>query len=57
MERFHLIVEQAFRHEADKILAALIGRAGDFALAEDALQDALVVEREQTNGNRCAQPL
>jgi RNA polymerase sigma-70 factor (ECF subfamily) len=47
MERIHLIVEQAFRQEADKMLAALIGRVGDFALAEDALQDALLVALER----------
>ncbi len=47
MERIHLLVEQAFRQEAGKILAALIGRVGDFALAEDALQDALVVALER----------
>ena len=47
MERIHLIVEQTFRQESDKILAALIGSVGDFALAEDALQDALVVALER----------
>jgi RNA polymerase sigma-70 factor (ECF subfamily) len=47
MERIHLIVEQTFRQESDKILAALIGSVGDFGLAEDALQDALVVALER----------
>lgn len=47
MERIHLIVEQAFRQESGKMLAALIGWVGDFALAEDALQDALVVALER----------
>jgi RNA polymerase sigma-70 factor (ECF subfamily) len=35
-------IETTFREEHGRILAALIGRLGDFTLAEDALQDALV---------------
>ncbi len=35
-------IEATFREEHGRVLAALIGRLGDFALAEDALQDALV---------------
>jgi RNA polymerase sigma-70 factor (ECF subfamily) len=35
-------IEQVFRSEHGRVLAALIGRFGDFELAEDALQDALV---------------
>ncbi len=35
-------IEAIFREEHGRILAALISRLGDFALAEDALQDALV---------------
>ncbi len=52
MEDIHLIVERTFRQECDKILAALISSVGDFTLAEDALQDALVValERWPTEG-------
>lgn len=42
MEEIHQIVEQMFRQEAGRVLAALIGKLGDFSLAEDALQDALV---------------
>lgn len=35
-------IEAAFRAEHGRVLAALISQLGDFALAEDALQDALV---------------
>jgi RNA polymerase sigma-70 factor (ECF subfamily) len=35
-------VERIFREEHGRVLAALISRLGDFELAEDALQDALV---------------
>src|SRR5215211_1520540 len=35
-------IEQTFREEYGRVLAALISRLGDFELAEDALQDALV---------------
>ncbi len=35
-------IEDTFREEHGRVLAALIGRLGDFELAEDALQDALV---------------
>ncbi|HLF27285.1 MAG TPA: sigma-70 family RNA polymerase sigma factor [Anaerolineae bacterium] len=35
-------VERIFREEHGRILAALISQLGDFTLAEDALQDALV---------------
>ncbi|MFI5273016.1 MAG: RNA polymerase sigma factor [Ktedonobacterales bacterium] len=37
------VVEQTFRAESGRILAALIAAVGDFTLAEDALQDAVVV--------------
>lgn len=36
------IVERTFREESGRILAALIATVRDFALAEDALQDALL---------------
>ncbi len=39
-------VEQAFRHEAGQVLAALIAWLNDFQRAEDALQDALIVALE-----------
>lgn len=35
-------IEKTFREEHGRILAALISQLGDFTLAEDALQDALV---------------
>src|SRR5512138_846075 len=35
-------IEAAFRAEHGRVLAVLIGQLGDFPLAEDALQDALV---------------
>jgi RNA polymerase sigma-70 factor, ECF subfamily len=43
MESAAQTVEQTFRHESGQILAALIATVGDFTLAEDALQDALVI--------------
>lgn len=45
-------VAQTFRQESGRVLAALISYLGDFDLAEDALQDALVValERWRTDG-------
>src|SRR4026207_1522283 len=35
-------IERIFREEHGRVLAALISQLGDFELAEDALQDALV---------------
>ncbi len=45
-------IERVFREEHGRVLAALISQLGDFALAEDALQDALVLalERWETDG-------
>jgi RNA polymerase sigma-70 factor (ECF subfamily) len=45
-------IEKTFREEYGRVLAALIGQLGDFMLAEDALQDALVnaLERWETGG-------
>jgi len=45
-------IETTFREEHGRILAALISQLGDFALAEDALQDALVnaLERWEVDG-------
>jgi RNA polymerase sigma-70 factor (ECF subfamily) len=45
-------IEATFREEHGRVLAALINRLGDFTLAEDALQDALVnaLERWQIDG-------
>jgi RNA polymerase sigma-70 factor (ECF subfamily) len=45
-------IEKMFREEHGRVLAALISQLGDFMLAEDALQDALVnaLERWQVDG-------
>lgn len=45
-------IEATFREEHGRILAALISQVGDFTLAEDALQDALVnaLERWERDG-------
>ena len=45
-------IETIFREEHGRVLAALISRLGDFELAEDALQDALVnaLERWEIDG-------
>jgi RNA polymerase sigma-70 factor, ECF subfamily len=45
-------IERTFRHEHGRVLAALISQLGDFELAEDALQDALVnaLERWEIDG-------
>jgi RNA polymerase sigma-70 factor (ECF subfamily) len=45
-------IETTFRQEHGRILAALISHLGDFTLAEDALQDALVdaLERWEIDG-------
>lgn len=40
-------IEATFREEHGRILAALISQLGDFTLAEDALQDALINALEQ----------
>lgn len=41
------MIADTFRREADKILAALLGTVRDFELAEDALQDAMLVALER----------
>ncbi|HVU14495.1 MAG TPA: RNA polymerase sigma factor [Phototrophicaceae bacterium] len=43
----HAQLEAVFRAEYGRVLAALISQLGDFALAEDALQDALVEALQQ----------
>src|SRR5258707_4801041 len=45
-------IETTFREEHGRVLATLISQFGDFTLAEDALQDALVnaLERWQIDG-------
>jgi RNA polymerase sigma-70 factor, ECF subfamily len=44
-------IETTFREEHGRVLAALISQLGDFDLAEDALQDALVNALEQWEAN------
>lgn len=43
----HTLIETTFRCEYGRVLAALISHLGDFTLAEDALQDALVIALEK----------
>ncbi len=45
-------IDKTFREEHGRVLAALISQVGDFMLAEDALQDALInaLERWQVDG-------
>lgn len=43
MEEISGIIENMFRQESGRVLASLISKLGDFTLAEDVLQDALVV--------------
>ncbi len=45
-----VLVEQTFRQEYGRVLATLISQLGDFELAEDAVQDALVDALQQWNG-------
>ena len=47
MESAASVVERTFREESGRILAALIAATGDFALAEDALQDAMLAALRQ----------
>lgn len=47
MEPVSQVVERTFRQESGQILATLIGAIGDFSVAEDALQDALVAALQQ----------
>src|SRR5262252_8330825 len=43
MDSVSYVIEQTFRQDAGQILATLIATVRDFTLAEDALQDALVL--------------
>jgi RNA polymerase sigma-70 factor (ECF subfamily) len=47
MDTIQQVVSETFSREADRIIAALIGTVRDFELAEDALQDALLVALER----------
>lgn len=47
MAKSHQVVEQTFRRESGRVLAALISRFGDFELAKDVLQEALIIALER----------
>jgi RNA polymerase sigma-70 factor (ECF subfamily) len=47
MNPIHSAIEQVFRKQSGRVLASLISLLGDFALAEDAYQDALIVALER----------
>src|SRR5581483_6876611 len=47
MDRIQQVVSETYSREAGRILATLIGTVRDFELAEDALQDALLVALER----------
>jgi RNA polymerase sigma-70 factor, ECF subfamily len=47
MDTIQQVVSETFSREANRTLAALIGTVRDFELAEDALQDALLVALER----------
>ncbi|HKW20348.1 MAG TPA: sigma factor, partial [Ktedonobacterales bacterium] len=46
-EQVPQVVDQVYRQESGRILAALIASLRDFTLAEDALQDAMVAALQQ----------
>lgn len=46
-EKIHAIIETTFRQEYGRVLAALISQLRDFELAEDVLQDALIIALER----------
>ncbi|HYB00377.1 MAG TPA: RNA polymerase sigma factor [Ktedonobacteraceae bacterium] len=47
MDTIQQVVSETYSREGDRILAAVIGTVRDFELAEDALQDALLVALER----------
>ncbi len=47
MEAIQQTIERTFREEAGRVLAALISSLGDFDLAEDSFQDALIIALEK----------
>ena len=47
MSTVHDTVAETFRHEAGRVMATLVNQIGDFDVAEDALQEALVVALER----------
>src|SRR5262245_18301927 len=47
MREVSQLVERTFRQDGGRVLAALIATVGDFTVAEDALQDALIAALQQ----------
>ncbi|MBL8161633.1 MAG: RNA polymerase sigma factor [Anaerolineae bacterium] len=47
MQTAHQLVERIFREESGRVIAALMSYLGDLQLAQDALQDALIVALER----------
>jgi RNA polymerase sigma-70 factor (ECF subfamily) len=47
MDQIHQLIDQTFRAESGRVLATLIGSLRDFDLAEDVLQDALIIALER----------
>ncbi|HEX2912376.1 MAG TPA: RNA polymerase sigma factor [Chloroflexia bacterium] len=45
--RLNLLIEETFHRETGRVLSSLIGKLGDFDLAEDVLQEAFVVALER----------
>ena len=56
MDTIQQVVSETYSREADRILAALIGTVRDFELAEDALQDALLVALKERWSDRWHSP-
>ncbi len=47
MNQIHTIIDQTFRQESGRVLATLISSLGDFDLAEDVYQEALIIALER----------
>lgn len=47
MDHIHKLIDQVFREEYGRVLATLISSLRDFDLAEDVLQDALIIALER----------
>ena len=50
MSNFQAVIEQTFLNESSRVLATLIGRLGDFALAEDVRQAFAKIGIEHATG-------
>lgn len=51
MNKVHTTIEKTFREESGRVMAALIGYLGEFELAEDAFQDALITALDKWSQN------